>query len=177
MNVESTIENQMKVNWLMVLLKGIIMILLALLVFSNPVDALITYALYIGIGFGIAGLLLVFQGISVRKGNSGWGWVVFEGFIDLFLGYVLVAHPALTAAIIPFIIGFWAVFYGVLLVLDSFSGTGSMLLKLMAGILIIILGNVVMFNPGAAGFTIAIWFGVLLLIVGIYNVIISFSLK
>jgi uncharacterized membrane protein HdeD (DUF308 family) len=177
MSDQATIENELKVNWLMVLFKGIIMILLAFLVFSSPADALMAYALYIGIGFGITGLVLVYQGFSIKKGNSGWGWIVFEGFIDLFLGYILMAHPVLTAAIIPFIIGFWAVYYGVLLIIDSFSGSGSMLLKLLTGILIVILGNVVMFNPGSAGLTIAIWFGVLLLIVGIYNIIISFSLK
>jgi uncharacterized membrane protein HdeD (DUF308 family) len=170
-------EDQIKINWYTVLINGIIMILLALLVFYSPGGALLAYALYLGIGFALAGVIFIFQGISMRKGNTNWGWIVFEGFLDLFLGYILLTNPVVTAAIIPFVVGFWAAFYGIYLIIDSFSGTGSMILKLLSGILVLVLGNVIMFNPIAGGLTIAIWFAVLLMIVGIYNVIISFSIK
>jgi uncharacterized membrane protein HdeD (DUF308 family) len=87
------------------------------------------------------------------------------------------AHPALTASILPFIIGFWAAIYGIFLIVDAFSSTGSMGTKLISGILILILGTTIIFNPIAAGMTVAVWIGVILLLVGIFNVIISFSLK
>ena len=161
----------------MVLLKGIIMILLAMLVFSSPGGALLTYSLFIGIGFLVAGIVIIYRGISLRKLNSNWGWTVFEGFLDLFLGYIIVANPLVTATIIPFLIGFWALFYGIFLIIDSFSGNGNMWLKIFSGIFMIIFGNIIMFNPIFAGMTIAIWVGIMLLVAGIYNVFISFSLK
>jgi uncharacterized membrane protein HdeD (DUF308 family) len=164
-------------NWYMVLIKGIIMILLAILVFASPEAALLTYALWIGFGFAIAGVVLIIQGISARKVLDNWGWTVFEGVIDVFFGYILMANPALTASILPFLVGFWAAFYGLFLIVDSFSGTGKGMMKFLGGILIFILANVVMFNPLMGGLTLAIWFAFILLIVGIYNVVISFSLK
>jgi uncharacterized membrane protein HdeD (DUF308 family) len=164
-------------NWYIVLIKGIIMILLAILIFMSPADALFTLVLWLGIGLLIAGVLRIFQGITVKGDLEGWGWIVLEGVLDLFVGYIFMAHPALTESILPFVIGFWAAFYGLFLIIDAFSGTGSIGMKLIAGILIVILGNVIMFNPLAAGFTMALWMAIILFVVGFYNVIASFSLK
>ncbi len=153
------------------------MILLAFLVFSSPGGALLTFSLYIGIAFLVTGIFVIFRGISLRKVSSNWGWSVFEGFLDLFLGYVMLSNPLVTAEVFPFIFGFWATFYGIFLIIDSLSGTNNKTAKIISGILIIIFGNIIMFNPLFAGLTLAIWAGVLLLVAGIHNVIISFSLK
>jgi uncharacterized membrane protein HdeD (DUF308 family) len=152
------------------------MVLLAVLLFMSPESSLLAYVLWIGIGFIISGIAIIIQGIAV-KGVQGWGWIVFGGVMDLFLGYILMAHPALTVSVIPIMIGFWAAFYGIYLIIDAFSGTGGALLKIIFGILIVIMANTIIFNPVAFGLTLAIWLGVILLFSGIYNIINSFSLK
>lgn len=159
------------------LIKGIIMILLALLIFQNPGGSLLAIALYIGIGFLVTGIIIIFQGFLVRKLFPNWGWRVFEGILDLILGFILIAHPALTASVLPFIIGFWGAVYGFYLAIDGFSGDKNALAKAIAGILMLILSFIVMFNPLFAGLTLVIWVGVILLIGGIYNVIGSFTLN
>lgn len=170
-------ENLKMKDWYWILIKGIIMIALALLVFTAPGGTLIGIALYIGIGFILSGVVMIGKGITERKVLPSWGWTVFGGFLDLFLGYIFLTHPAVSVSVIPFMVGFWAAFYGFYLVIDGFSGTGSAAIKVISGILIIILANVIMFNPILAGMTLVIWFGILLMIGGIYNVIISFSVK
>ena len=170
-------SNVISKNWYMLLLKGIIMILLAILIFMSPGAALLTYALWIGIGFMVAGFFRLIQGFQAKGVVDSWGWIVLEGVLDIVLGFVLMAHPGLTAAMLPFFIGFWASFYGFYLIVDAFSGDGSAFMKIIVGILIVILGFAIMFNPVMMGLTMAVWIGILLLIVGIYNVIASFSLK
>ena len=170
-------ENQISKYWYLTLIKGIIMVLLAVLLFNSPADSLLVYVLYIGIGFIIAGIAIIAQGISAKGVLDNWGWVVFGGVMDIFLGYILMAHPALTVSVLPIMIGFWAAFYGIFLIIDSFSGTGGGLLKIIFGILILIMANVIIFNPVAFGLTMAIWLGIILLIAGIYNVFISFQMK
>jgi uncharacterized membrane protein HdeD (DUF308 family) len=164
-------------NWYWILIKGIIMILLGILAFSAPGGSLIGVAVYIGIGLLITGGIIIATGIMDRKILPHWGWTVFGGVLDLFLGYMFLANPVASISAIPFIIGFWAAIYGFYLIIDGFSGTGSPVMKIISGILIILLGNVIMFNPLMAGMSMMIWFGILLMIGGIYNVIISFSLK
>jgi uncharacterized membrane protein HdeD (DUF308 family) len=153
------------------------MVLLSVLLFTSPADTLLAYVLWIGIGFIISGIAIIVQGISAKGVLDNWGWIVFGGVMDLFLGYILMAHPSLTVSIIPIMIGFWAAFYGIFLIIDSFSGTGGGFLKIIFGILILILANTIIFNPVAFGMTLIIWLGIILLIAGIFNIINSFSLK
>ena len=170
-------ENQITSNWYMVLIKGIIMILLAIFIFSSPGGALLAFALYIGIALLLTGFLILFRGIASRKDNSQWGWSVFEGLLDIFLGYVLLANPLVTAAVLPFIFGFWAVFYGILLIIQSFSETTNKGVKIISGILMALVGVIIMHNPIFVGLSLVIWVAVLLMIAGIFNVFASFSLK
>lgn len=170
-------ENVNSKNWYMLLIKGIIMILLAILIFTSPESALLTYVIYIGIGFGIAGVVRIIQGFQAKGVLNNWGWIVFEGLMDILLSFVLMAHPALTISILPFLLGFWGAIFGLFLIADAFSGTGGMGMKMISGILIVILGLVIMFNPVMMGMTIAVWIGIMLLVIGINNVITSFSLK
>lgn len=170
-------ENAISKNWYMVLIGGIIMILLALLIFSSPANALLSYALYIGLGMGLSGIFKIIRGFQAKGIVEGWGWIVFDGAMSLILGFVLVAHPALTAAILPFIFGFWAAFYGFFMVIDAFSGEGSTGMKLLGGVLTVILGFGIMFNPLFMGMSMAVWVGIILLIIGVITVIGAFNLK
>ncbi len=170
-------EKQTTSNWYMVLIKGIVMILLALLILSSPGGALMTVAIYLGIGFLITGIVIVMRGFALRKTNDNWGWAVFEGALDIILGYIILINPLVTAELLPFIIGFWATFYGIMLVINAFSKKDNRMMKILSGIIIVLLGSLIMHNPLFIGLSIAIWAGVLLMIVGIYNVIASFSLK
>lgn len=170
-------ENQVSARRHMILIKGIIMVLLAILIFMSPAGALLTYVLYIGIGLTIAGVVRIIDGFGLKGKMQNWGWAVFEGAMDIILGYILMAHPALTVSLLPVMIGFWAAFYGILLVIDAFSEPGGRGLKIVSGILIFLFANIIMFNPVFFGLTLAIWVGVVLLFAGIYNVINYFTLK
>lgn len=163
--------------WYMLLLKGVIMIVLAVLIFMSPVTAILTYGIWIGLGFLIAGIVRIVQGFQAKGVLENWGWMAFEGVMDIILGFVLVANPEILAIIFPFLIGFWAAFYGGMLIVDGFSGTGNAFLKIIAGILIVVIAFHIMFNPIELGIAITIWIGIVLLIAGIYNVVASFSLK
>lgn len=153
------------------------MLLLAYLIFQSPVDALVVYALYIGIGFIFTGLFEIFGGIASKKDNENWAWTVFGGLIDIIIGYVLVGHPALTISIIPFIIGFWGIFYGFFLIVGSFISINDFALKFFSGLILLILSNILMFNPLTAGLSIALWVAIMLVISGFYNIILSFKIK
>ena len=118
-------EKQITKNWYMVLIKGIIMILLAILVLNHPGESLLGVAVYLGIGLLITGIIIIGLGIAERKVNQHWGWRTFEGVMDLVLGFIVIAHPVLTMSFIPFLIGFWAAMNGIFLIIDAFSGKGS----------------------------------------------------
>jgi len=159
------------------LVKGIVLILLAILVLMSPGGALLAWAVYIGIGMLVAGIAITIQGFNAKGILENWGWRVFEGILDIFIGFMLLANPAVTASVLPFVIGFWGSFYGVMLVVDAFSLKKGRGIKIISGILIFLISTSIMFNPLLMGFTLAIWFGIILLVSGIYNIIGSFNSK
>lgn len=116
-------ENLISKNWHLVLIKGIIMVLLAILVLMSPAGTLLTYVVWLGIGVVISGIMRIVQGISAKGALDNWGSLVFEGVIDIFFGFILMLHPGITLTILPIMIGFWAAFYGLSLMIDGFSSS------------------------------------------------------
>lgn len=161
----------------MLLIKGMIMISLAILIIMLPADALRASVLYLGIGLTLAGMVRIVQSIYATGVVDNWRWILILGVIDITAGLILMINPLVSLEVLPFIIGFWATFYGLYTVIDAFSGPERRGIKIFAGILTIIIGSMIMYNPVMMGMTMAIWIGILLLIVGIFNVIASFSLK
>ena len=148
-------ENQISTQWYMPLIKGLIMILLAILIFMSPGAALLTWVMYIGIGFMLSGIVIVYMGFALRSTTTGWGWKVFEGVIDIFLGFVLLSNPAVTATVLPFVIGFWGAFYGIMRFADGIAEKGDRGIKIVSGIIIFLFSTMIMFNPLLGGMTFA----------------------
>lgn len=174
-------ETKLLRNWWLILIKGIILIILSFVVFNHPVDALVGVALYIGIALLLTGIVLIFTSISARRSMENWGWKLAEGVLDTLFGLMLLANPGVSAVVLPFIVGFWVLFYGIMLFVDSFevkkAGLKGWWLQLITGILTVIIGYTITFNPVAGILTITMFMGIAILLFGIYNVILAFGLK
>ncbi len=170
-------EEQSIPTWYLPLIKGFVMILLAVMIFASPAGALIAWAFYIGIGFVLTGMVLIYQGFAGREAEENWTWKIFEGLLDMFIGFMLMVNPLVTASIIPFLFGLWGAFYGIALFIDAFAHSDHKIVKFVASLLVFWISTFIMFNPLLFGISIAIWIAVILLIVGIYSVILAFNLK
>jgi uncharacterized membrane protein HdeD (DUF308 family) len=170
-------ENGMNKNWWLVLIKGLIMIGLAFIVFNHPGDTLLGITLFIGIGVLITGISIIVIAFAGKKDMDNWGWKLAEGMLDVLFGFILIANPEITAVVIPFMIGFWVMFYGVLITVNAFSSKKFSWALMLAGILTIILGYIIIFHPIIFGLTISVWVGITLLFVGISNVFFAFDIK
>ena len=153
------------------------MVVLAIFVFINPEGTLKAVAFYIGIGFMISGILLFIRHKPSKDEESSWNLVKAEGIANLIIGLLLIVAPLLMASLIPFIIGIWAAYYAILIIIDSFRGTTEGPLKLISGIIIFLLACVLVFKPLLMGLTIVIWLGILLLVYGIFNIYLAVRLN
>ena len=165
----------------MPLLKGIILIILSILVFTHPGGALLGLALYIGIGFLIAGVVLIISAISFRNQIKGWGWRLAEGLVDIFFGFILIYNPGLTAVVMAFMMGFWFLFFGITSLSEAFGlkdeGISNWWLSALWGILAVIFGFWIMFKPFAGAVAIVTLMGIFFLVAGLFNLAIGFGLK
>lgn len=168
-------------NWWLMLLKGIALIILSFFVFRHPIGSLLGLAVFIGVTLLITGIFQIIAGIMVSSVDDNWGWRLAEGIIDVIFAMVLLSNPDITAAVFPFIVGFWMIVYGIMIFSGSFKskkeGDGNWWLSLLGGILTVLFGWFVMTDFLVGTIAITMWIGIGLLILGIVNIAVSFRLK
>ena len=167
--------------WWFTLLRGIILLILAFFVFRHPANALMGVAIYIGISLLITGILQTGASIGFKDLFPNWGWVLAGGLLDIVFAFVLLSNPALTAASLPFVIGFWIILSGIMSFADSFQskkeGNSLWGLSMLGGVLSVIVGYFIMSNIIVGALVITTWMGIGFLIIGIVNIVVGFKLK
>lgn len=94
------------------------------------------------------GWLLVLAGIvqlCVSAGAdrpTGWGWWLFGGVIDLFIGFMLVRSVVLSEAVLPYFLAIIFMFWGISAIFGSVSGRKRKYwwIELINGILLMSIG-------------------------------------
>lgn len=164
--------------WFLVL--GIIQIILAVMMFNNFGLATLTFVYLLATGAILNGIfLLAFRNrINEKTNQSMWMLLVF-GIISLVLGIILFFNEAIGLVAIPMIVSLMMVFESISIInqaiaLKSAGKTGWFWFNLIIGILGIILGIMLIFNPLAAYFTVEALTGFYFLVFGIRNIISAF---
>ncbi len=155
-------KNNRNYKW-MYILKGIVFIVVAVLIFKNPVLSLLSLVAVIGMMIIFTGGLFVIGGITSRKFTKKWKWILLFGVLDIVLGILLLTSPRLSALLLVVFIGSWAVFTGVLESAFSFQikkiGIKSWWQVLIVGILSIVMGLMILFRPEVGALSITFFIG------------------
>lgn len=167
--------------WWLSLLLGIVFILFAIYLMFAPLASYIALSILFSVSMFVSGVFEIAFAVSNRRNISSWGWYLTGGIIDLILGIFLMANPALSMSVLPFILAFWLMFRG-------FSATGyAMDLKrygtrnwgwyLAFGILAILCAIGIIWQPGIGAFTLVYMVAYALLIIGVFRIMVAFELK
>ena len=105
-------------NWWAFVLRGVLALIIAVLAFVMPAEALLALTLVFGafaFADGVFGLVAAIR--NIRKGER-CGWLMFSGLLGIATGVVVVVSPFVaTLVLATFLwasIAFWSVFSGVL---------------------------------------------------------------
>lgn len=168
-------------KWWLLLIKGFILIILASLIIFNPERTILTISLLMGISLIITGIVLLLISAELRKSLENWTMRLAEGLLDIVFGFFLLVHPDVGEVIIPILIGFWVIFYGVLILSGSFQFKESMKTRrkivLIVGLITIIFGFMIAFNPNITIIAVGILIGVPILIIGLANIFFAMNLR
>ena len=168
-------------HWRLILIKGIVLVILSFIIFSHPIGALVGLTLYIGVALMFTGILLIVSALSNRKADDQWRRKLTEGIFDVLFAFILLSNPAITAAIFPFLVGLWMIFYGIMLFSDSLTakkdGDGGGWVNLVGGLMTVIIGYIIMTNllTGVILITFLIALGFMLF--GLINIFMAFRMK
>jgi uncharacterized membrane protein HdeD (DUF308 family) len=153
--------------WWLVLLRGIAGILFGILAFVWPGLTLVTLIMLYGayaLVDGVFALVAAFTGAA--KPAPTW-WLVVVGLLGILAGIVTFLWPGVTALVLVFFIGGWAIAHGI------FEIIGAIQLRkeidnewwlILAGALSVIFGVMVLIAPGTGALAL-IW------VIGAYSIV------
>lgn len=174
------IKNDIK-NWWLFTLIGVLLLIAGFYTLSNPLASYLGLAILFGGLILIHGVMELSFAIGNREHLQRWGWTLAAGILDIILGFILLLYPRLSMTVLPFIVGFYILLLGASLSSYAFQ-LKSLSVKgwgwvLAGGILTIIFGLSMIFNPVIGIATIVGWTAFAFIIAGIVNIVFSFQLK
>ncbi|HEY4327729.1 MAG TPA: DUF308 domain-containing protein [Mucilaginibacter sp.] len=172
--METSVSRSLR-HWWVFLLRGILFILVGIYMIAFPVSSLIALGFLFGLIIFFAGGAELMYAIQDR-GADNRGWHLFIGIIDIILGIMLMIHVTASVTILGIIVGIWFIIRGFSLL--SFSrAIGRSWMLVAGGILTILFGLLILFNPLFGATAIILWIAIAFIIVGVFNIMLGIRLK
>ena len=164
------------VPWWLVLIEGIALLILGLLLISNPGATTVILVQFVGIYWLIAG---IFKIISIFMDSSGWGWKLVGGIVGIIAGIIILNHPLwsplVVGASLIIILGIQGLIIGVVGLVQGFKGAGWG--SIILGIVSILFGILFLANIWMFTFSLPWAIGILALIGGVLAIVAAFRIK
>src|SRR5215203_899405 len=160
-------------KWWVGMVQGIILIILSIYIFNNPLNAMKGLSVWIGLLILFTGLVGIFSWMAADrdKRNTSLLW----SFLTIVFGIGILLNLFTTTRIVEILFGLWMVFLGL-----HFIEQGIVFMKhqqfrwvtVIAGVICIIAAVVLIFDLGT-GIGVSLFIGVQILLSGIALVFIS----
>jgi uncharacterized membrane protein HdeD (DUF308 family) len=150
----NTMRSEMQLNWWGLAMRGTITTLFGLAAIFWPKETLVTLVYLFSALILVSGVIRLFTGVS-RIGQHQLGFLtVIMGLIEVGVGVYLIRHPHLTFATFILLIGFTLIISGVVAVIGAlFDRTTATerTLAIIVGLVAVLAGIVVLFQPESSG--------------------------
>lgn len=165
-----------RMPWWVVLLQGFAALIVGILLLVNPAATTIVLIQFLGVYWLVSG---IFTLIGLLNDRTLWGWKLLSAALSILAAIVIFANPLLSPVVVlstlVIIIGIQGLIIGVVDLVRAFQGEGWGVGIL--GVLSIIFGLILLFNPVVAGLTLPFILGIFAVIFGIATIIMSFRLR
>lgn len=165
-------------RWWVGLIQGIILIILSIYIFNNPLNALKGISVWIGILILFTGLVGIISWMAADRDKKGYSSLLWS-FLTIVFGIILLLNLFTTTRIVEILFGLWMVFLGLHFIEDGLVFKKHQPFRwatVIAGVLCIIAAAVLIFDLGT-GIGVSLFIGVQILLAGIALVIVSFARK
>jgi uncharacterized membrane protein HdeD (DUF308 family) len=179
-----TMKTVVRKTWWIALIQGICAVIIGVLLLTQPAGTLITLAIFLGAYWLVGGIFDIIGAFTRRNGDKHWFWSLLGGIISIIAGVFLISQPITGAVVLPLtlaiFIGAAAIVSGIFNIIwairvrNDIQGEAWIILW---GVISIILGIVVLSNPGTSAVSLVLFGAILAIIGGIAMIIMSFRMR
>lgn len=166
-------------KWWVVLLLGILSIIIGLLALFNPTGTVTGIAVLLGIWLVVSGVVQLIRGFTVDAETGYKVLTVISGALSLLLGIICFRNVTNALLILAIFIAIGFLFRGITDVFAGFGskGEGGWVWLVVLGGVEILAGVVMLGAPALTLSVFSVVLGIVLLIVGIFELIAAFRIK
>jgi uncharacterized membrane protein HdeD (DUF308 family) len=166
-------------NWWAIALRGVFAIIFGIIALLMPGAAMLALVLLFAAYLLVDGIFAIIAGVRAARSQERWGWLIFEGIVDLVTGVIAVLWPLVTIVAFVFLMGAWAIVTGALLLAASYRLNiphGRWLMAL-AGAISVIWGVLLIIWPLIGALVLTWWMAAYALIFGVAMLVLAFRLR
>lgn len=162
--------------WWLLLLQGIIALILGIFLLTSPAQTLMVIVTFLGAYWFVSG---IFTLISIFTDRTHIVWKIILGILSIIIGSAILSYPLYSTLVVPYVftvmVGFLALFYGVLAIYGAITGKGWGVGIL--GILSILFGALILAEPVASTIAVPFVFGLIGIVFGFAAIVGSIMLR
>jgi uncharacterized membrane protein HdeD (DUF308 family) len=163
-------------KWWVLALRGVLLIIIGLIAFVNP----LAWITFVGVYMLIDGAAMLFSGFGTQPaGQSRWPLIVI-GILGIVAGIIVLVNPVLGGITLTIVIAAWAIVTGILTIIAAVrvrEEIDNEWWLIISGVLAIIFGILVFQNVLAGILTIAWVFGIFAIVAGILSIVLAFRVR
>ncbi len=136
--------------WWLFLIRGLLGLALGVFALVYPGATLAAIVILIGAYLIFDGIIAIVKAIQILRSDSQWWILLLEGILGIVVGVAILAWPGLSVLTLAFLVGFWAIFSGILAVAAALRFRAYVTdewLYTLFGIVSVVFGGVVLFKP------------------------------
>lgn len=178
--IEESSDNMMAAigrNWWVLLFAGILSLLVGIAAIAWPGKTVIVVAVVFAIWLIVSGIFSLVRGFAPGLSGGMRALFIITGILSLILGVFAIRGEFQELYILSLFIGIGFLFRGFATLFQGFESKEGRGWNIFFGIVMLIGGFIVLVWPGISLITLTWVVGIWLVVIGIYEIIASFSVK
>ena len=108
-------------NWILLFISGLIGIAIGIIALTHPGTSALVLLFYVATWSIVTGVLNIVTAVRLRKEIEGEWWLALAGSISVLFGFYLITNPGAGILSVLWILGVYAILFGILLCALSFK--------------------------------------------------------
>src|SRR4051812_47898990 len=107
-------------NWWAIALRGVAAIAFGLIALLMPGATILALTLVFAVYMLADGILAIIAAVRAAQHHERWGWLIVEGIADFIAGAIALLWPVITVLVFIYVMAFWGIVSGVMLLVAAF---------------------------------------------------------